>query len=96
MSKRDLIRPNLSKMKNKLPYAKGTRKKTPDEQTYAECYYYLKQMRNDTPMVVRFKDDEEVRGTIEWYDKDCIKITRDKKPNLLVPKHSIKYLYKQE
>ncbi len=31
---------------------------------------------------------------IEWYDKTCIKVNRDNAPNLLVNKHSIKYMYK--
>ena len=39
---------------------------------------------------------EELRGWIEWYDKDVIKLNRDHAPNLLIPKRSIKYLYKEE
>ena len=34
-------------------------------------------------------------GWIEWYDKHCLKVNRDRGPNLLVPKASIKYLYKE-
>ena len=68
----------------------------PPEQTLAESYYYVKQMQARTPIVVILTDGEVLRGTIEWYDKDCIKITRTGAPNLLVYKTSIKYVYKDE
>ena len=72
------------------------RKIAPPEQTNAESFYYLKQMQSKTPVVVVRQDDEKVRGVIEWYDKHCLKINRVKEPNVLVPKHNIKYIYKQE
>lgn len=72
------------------------RKIAPPEQTNAESFYYLKQMQSKTPMVIVLQDDEKVRGVIEWYDKHCLKINRVKEPNVLVPKHNIKYIYKQE
>jgi sRNA-binding regulator protein Hfq len=72
------------------------RKIAPPEQTNAESFYYLKQMQSKTPMVIVLQNDEKLRGIIEWYDKHCLKINRIKEPNLLVPKHNIKYIYKQE
>jgi len=72
------------------------RKIAPPEQTNAESFYYLKQMQSKTPMVIVLQDDEKVRGVIEWYDKHCLKVNRMKEPNVLVPKHNIKYIYKQE
>ena len=45
-------------------------------------------------MVLVLQDGEELRGTIEWYDRGCIKLHRSEGPNLLVLKHNIKYLYK--
>ncbi len=72
------------------------RKIAPPEQTNAESFYYLKQMQSKTPMVVVLQNDEKIRGVIEWYDKHCLKINRIKEPNVLVPKHNIKYIYKQE
>lgn len=73
-----------------------TRRRVPPEQTHAENYYYRKQMEAHTPMVIVLNDGETVWGTIEWYDKNCIKLHRNGEPNLLVFKHSIKYLYKQD
>ena len=74
----------------------GGRKSAPPEQTHAENFYYQKQMQARTPMVVVLRDGEQVRGIIEWYDKQCIKLTRNgSQPNLLVYKDNIKYLYKE-
>jgi len=72
------------------------RRPAPPEQTNAEAFYYLKQMNNKTPMVVVLDSGEEVRGHIEWYDRNCLKVHREDGPNLLLFKHSIKYLFKQE
>jgi len=72
------------------------RRPVPPEQTSAEAFYYLKQMNSRTPMVVVLDNGEQLRGHIEWYDRSCIKVNREGSPNLLVFKHVIKYLYKQE
>jgi sRNA-binding regulator protein Hfq len=44
-------------------------------------------MDNKTGMVVVLQDGEELRGSIEWYDRGCIKLHRSEGPNLLVLKH---------
>jgi sRNA-binding regulator protein Hfq len=74
----------------------GQKKKIPPEQTNAESFYYKKQMDAHTPMVLVLRDNEELRGTIEWYDKNSIKLHRNEGPNLLILKHNIKYMYKDE
>jgi len=97
MVNRKLIRPSLSDLKEQPPskYIEGQRKKVPPEVTNAEQYYYLKQMSNKTPMVIQLVDGEEIFGMIEWYDKHCIKVNRETMPNLLIPKHVIKYIFKE-
>ena len=72
------------------------KKKIPPEQTNAETFYYKKQMDAKTPMVIVLQDGEDLRGTIEWYDKGSIKLHRLEGPNLLILKHNIKYLYKDQ
>ena len=72
------------------------RKSTPPEQTNAEEFYYLKQMAAKTSMVVVLLDGEELRGWIEWYDKGSIKLNRQGEPNLLIPKHNIRYMFKED
>lgn len=74
----------------------ATKKKIPPEQTNAESFYYKKQMDSHTPMVIVLQDNEELRGTIEWYDKNSIKLHRLEGPNLLILKHNIKYMYKDQ
>ena len=96
MSNRKLIRPSLSELKDQMTVRQTRRKATPTEQTNAENFYYVKQMQNRTPMVIVLKDDEQLHGIIEWYDKNCIKINRTSGPNLLVLKHNIKYMYKAD
>jgi len=71
-------------------------KAAPPEATNAENFYYLKQMNSRTPMVIVMTDGEEIRGWIEWYDKNCLKVNRDGAPNLLIQKHCIKYCFKQD
>ena len=71
-------------------------KAAPPEATNAENFYYLKQMNARTPMVVVLTDGEQVRGWIEWYDRHSLKVNREGAPNLLIQKHCIKYLYKQD
>ena len=72
------------------------RRQVPPENTSAEAFYYVKQMTGRTPMVVLLDNGTELRGHIEWYDRNCIKVNREGAPNLLVYKHAIKYMYKQE
>ena len=64
------------------------------DSTHAENYYYQKQIQFKTPVVVVLKDGEQVQGTIEWYDRNCIKVTRTGGTNLLIYKPSIRYIYK--
>lgn len=68
----------------------------PPDATNAENFYYLKQMSAKTPMVIVLTDGEQVHGWIEWYDRTCLKVNREGAPNLLIQKHCIKYLFKQD
>jgi len=72
------------------------KKVAPPEQTNAENFYYQKQMQTRTPMVIVLRDGEEVRGIIEWYDRNCIKVNRENgDPNLMIYKPAIKYMFKE-
>jgi sRNA-binding regulator protein Hfq len=91
---RKLIRPKLTEIKEQASKP-ARRKPVPPEQTNAESFYYIKQMNNKTPMVVVLRDGEQIHGVIEWYDKTCLKVNRPDKPNLLLMKDTIKYMYKE-
>ena len=73
-----------------------TKRPAPPEGTHAEAYYFVKQMQGKTPIAVKLRDGEIVEGSIEWYDRDCIKLRRDGEPNLLIYKDNIQYLYKPD
>jgi len=104
MVNRKLFRPSLTEVKE--PYTPRStqssprsepaprKKPAPPDQTFAENFYYVKQMQSRTPVAVVLSDGEVLRGTVEWYDRDCIKLTRYGSPNLLIYKHCIRYLYK--
>src|SRR5580698_6549364 len=101
MVNRKLFRPTLTEMKEQAtprPHSSGPqphKKPAPPEQTHAENFYWVKQMQARTPVIVVLSDGEELHGVIEWYDRDCIKLTRFGTPNLLIYKHFIKYIYKE-
>ena len=65
----------------------------PAEQTFEEIKYLKHLIDHKIPICVKLSDDEEVRGTIEYYDQRFIRITRSGAPNLFIFKHDIKYLY---
>ncbi|HEV8525463.1 MAG TPA: RNA chaperone Hfq [Terriglobales bacterium] len=106
-SNRKLIRPSLGRPETRAEAppdrrdrpdrpAYSGKKVPPPEQTHAENFYYQKQIQSKTPMVIVLRDGEEVRGTIEWYDKNCIKVVRfSGQSNLLIYKPAIKYIYKE-
>jgi len=72
------------------------KKPVPPEQTNAENFYYQKQMQARTQMVIVLRDGEEIRGIIEWYDRNCIKVIRESGgPNLMIYKPAIKYMFKE-
>ena len=95
MSNRKLIRPSLAELKDQVVTRPPRKKPSPHGQTNAENFYYVKQMQGKTPMVIVLRDGEEIHGVIEWYDKYCLKVTREGEPNLLIYKPSIKYMYKE-
>lgn len=72
------------------------RKKIPPAETNAEIFYYKKQMDSHTLMVIVLNDGDEVEGTIEWYDRNALKINRRGAPNIMLLKHNIKYMFKAE
>lgn len=110
MSERKLYRPptNLNPLKKpKEEKRDETNKETqnpapqkhkqpPPEQTHAENYYYNKQINHKTDVIVVLIDGEEIRGKIEWYDKNCIKVHTPHEQNYMIFKHAIKYITKEK
>ncbi|HEY2822593.1 MAG TPA: hypothetical protein VGJ06_16220 [Candidatus Acidoferrum sp.] len=104
MVNRRMFRPGFADMKEQLPprqqHGNGnsgpapSKKPAPPELTHAENFYWVKQMQARTQMAIVLDNGEILRGTVEWYDRDCIKLTRTGEPNLLVFKRVIKYVHK--
>jgi host factor-I protein len=65
------------------------------EHTFEEAKYLKQLIENSTPIRVKMEDGEEVAGTIEYYDKSFIRLTRKGKPNLFIFKHDIKYIQEE-
>jgi sRNA-binding regulator protein Hfq len=63
------------------------------EQTFEEVKYLKRLSEERIPVCVRLSDNQEVEGTIEFYDAHFIRLTRTNAPNLFLFKHDIKYLY---
>src|SRR6266478_8449943 len=63
------------------------------ETTFREAEYIDRLSKSRTPVVVKLIDGEEVKGWIEYYDKDIIRVTRETGPNLFIYKNRVKYLF---
>jgi host factor-I protein len=104
MVNRRMFRPGFPDVKDPLPpraavgnHSAGpapSKKPAPPEITHAENFYWIKQMQSRTPMAIVLEDGETLRGVVEWYDRDCIKLTRQGSPNLMIFKRTIKYVHK--
>lgn len=71
----------------------GGRRMPPPDQTGEEARFLARHKDAHTPMVVVLTDGETVRGWIEYYDRDMIKINRHKGPNVFIRKANIRYLH---
>jgi sRNA-binding regulator protein Hfq len=78
------------------PPAKAPRDSRAPEQTLEEVRYLKELIEDAVPVRVRLRNNEEVAGTIEYYDHSFIRLTRTGAPNLFIYKHDIKYLHEEE
>ncbi|HLV86056.1 MAG TPA: RNA chaperone Hfq [Candidatus Sulfotelmatobacter sp.] len=73
------------------PNAKRSRT-PPPEDTFEEVAY-LKLLGEKQKLVsVKLMDGQTVRGWIEYYDKNMVRLTREGAPNLFIFKHEIMYI----
>ena len=61
--------------------------------TQAEPRYLKHLIDEEIPVTVKLLNNELLHGTVEYYDRHFIRLTREDGPNLFVYKHEIKYLY---
>jgi len=62
-------------------------------QNQAELFYLQKQIQTKTAMAIVMDNGDTIRGLIEWYDQDSIKVRGREKS--LIYKAAIKYMYKE-
>ncbi len=43
-------------------------------------------------MEIKLTDGETVRGWIEYYDRNMLRLTREGQPNLFIFKHQVAYI----
>ena len=67
-------------------------KSPPPEETNEEAAYLKALGEKQKPVQVKLMDGETVRGWIEYYDKNMIRLTREGAPNLFIFKHEIMYI----
>ena len=73
------------------PGRRGGKTPPPDE-THEEAAYLKLLGEKQKAVSVKLTDGEVVRGWIEYYDKNMIRLTREGAPNLFIFKHDIAYI----
>jgi sRNA-binding regulator protein Hfq len=69
------------------------RRTPPPETTGIETEYLSVKREKEIPMVVELLDGKEVRGVIQYFDRDMIKIEGDHGPGLFIRKRDIRHMY---
>jgi host factor-I protein len=67
-------------------------KTPPPDETHEEAAYLKLLGEKQKAVAVKLADGEVVRGWIEYYDKNMIRLTREGAPNLFIFKHDIAYI----
>ncbi|HEX3739840.1 MAG TPA: RNA chaperone Hfq [Terriglobales bacterium] len=64
----------------------------PPEDTFEEASFLKLLGEKQKPVSVKLLDGQIVRGWIEYYDKNMVRLTREGAPNLFIFKHEIMYI----
>ena len=72
------------------PPRKG--KAPPPDETSEEAAYLKWLGEKQKPVCIKLADGEVVRGWIEYYDRNMVRLTRETQPNLFIFKHEIMYI----
>jgi host factor-I protein len=67
-------------------------KSVPPDSTNQEAAYLKYLTEKQRAISVKLVDGETVRGWVEYYDRNMIRLTRQGKPNLFIFKNQIAYL----
>jgi host factor-I protein len=67
-------------------------KTPPPDETFEESAYLKALGEKQKVVSIKLADGEVVRGWIEYYDKNMVRLTREGAPNLFIFKHDIMYI----
>jgi len=67
-------------------------KAPPPENTFEEAAFLKALGERQRPVSIKLTDGEIVRGWIEYYDRNMVRLTREGAPNLFIFKHEIMYI----
>ena len=73
----------------RTPLTAKKSKSPPPNETGQEATYLKALSEKQTPVQVKLTGGEVVRGWIEYFDQDMIRLTREGSPNLFIYKHDI-------
>jgi host factor-I protein len=74
------------------PSAAKRSRTPPPENTFEEATLLKVLSEKQRPVSIKLMDGQVVRGWIEYYDKNMIRLTRQGAPNLFIFKHEIMYI----
>ena len=78
-----------------MPFSDAAQRKpkpAPPDSTHQEAAYLKSLTEKQQPVAIKLVDGETVRGWIEYYDRNMLRLTRDGQPNLFIFKHQIAYV----
>jgi len=64
----------------------------PPEDTFEEAAFLKALGEKQRAVSIKLMDGETVRGWIEYYDRNMVRLTREGAPNLFIFKHEIMYI----
>lgn len=67
-------------------------KAAPPDETHEEAAYLKQLGEKQKAVTVKLVGGEVLKGWIEYYDKNMVRLTREGAPNLFIFKHDIMYI----
>lgn len=67
-------------------------KNAPPESTNEEATYLKQLVEKQRSVLIKLVSGEKVRGWIEYYDRNMLRLTRKDQPNLFIYKQQIAYV----
>lgn len=64
----------------------------PPQDTFEEAAFLKLLGEKQKPVSIKLHDGQIVRGWIEYYDRNMVRLTREGAPNLFIYKHEIMYI----